>query len=582
MYDEHLLEVRKPAQYIGLEWNVSRKEFDAAEVKFALCFPDLYEIGMSNLGMRILYGVTNNIPWACCERFFAPAQDLEAVLRNNRLEILSLESRKRLKDFDLVGFSLGYELSYSNVLNILELGNIPLSAAQRDKSFPLVIAGGPCVLNPEPMHEFFDLFVIGEAEEALRELLEVYRQHKEAYQSGRLSKEELLIALAAVEGVYAPSLYQVSYDQQGGVIEFRPAHSRLPLKIKKRYLAELDTAFVPLDWLVPYIQIVHDRITLEVMRGCPNRCRFCQARILYYPFRVKSVDKVTACACEIYKRTGYEEISLAGLSVSDYPHLEELLQQLFNKFDEKKIGLSLPSIKPKLMVGRMAELIAAIRKTGLTFAPEAGSGRLREVIGKDFDEGGYFEVLEKAYAAGYQHVKLYFMTGLPTEEEADLDAIIGLINRTSEARKKISGHPAWVNVSINTLIPKPHTSFQWCGMGGLEEMREKQRYLKSRIKNKRVKFNFHNPEMSFMEAVFSRGDRRLGKVIRAAFAKGARFDGWENHFNFSLWQEAFREAQVDPQFYLRGKSSAELLPWDFLDSAVQREILLKDYNKIIA
>ena len=580
MLEDLLLQIKKPGRYIGHEWNMSKKDFDKSSIRFALCFPDLYEVGMSNLGIRIIYGILNNLPDVCCERFFSVAPDMERILRNNNLGILSLESGKGLREFDIIGFSLGYELGYTNVLNILDLGNIPLKSALRDSRFPLVIGGGPCVLNPEPMHEFFDLFVLGEAEEVILEIIDAYQKIKFKFKSSQISKQDLLVMLSSIEGVYAPSLYEVKYNTNGPVEEFRPKDASVNSKIKKRFVKDLNNAYFPLDWLVPYIQVVHDRITLEIMRGCPNKCRFCQARPHYFPFRQKNVTDILNMACELYKRTGYEEISLIGLSVSDYSRIEELLRVLIETFKGKSVSISLPSIKPRAHVGGMASSIAGIKKTGLTFAPEAASERLRRVLNKDFSMEDFFKVLEQCYQSGYQHTKLYFMIGLPYESEEDIDGIIELAREVSELRRKVSQRPAQVNVSINTLIPKPHTPLQWFKMEDLENIKYKQGYLKSRNKNKRLKLSFHNPYMTFLEGVFSRGDRRLSEVIMRAFLKGARFDGWDEYFVFDKWLEAFRESNIDPNFYLKEKSIDEFLPWDFLEIGISKDLLLEEFSKM--
>lgn len=581
MPEELLLQINKPARYIGEEWNVSRKRFEDAAIKFALSFPDLYEVGMSNLGIRIIYGILNGQPDIVCERFFSVNDDMEEKLKSESKSIFSLESKKPLKDFDLVGFSLGSELDYTNVLRILDLGFIPLRAAERDKSDPLVIAGGACSMNPEPMHEFVDCFLIGEVEESILEFIATYREHKERFRSGAMSKEELLILLAQVEGVYVPSLYDVRYGEDGCISEFKPRFSGIPAEIKKRYCADLDQAYFPVKWLVPYIQVIHDRVPIEIMRGCPNRCRFCQARSQYAPFRMRSHKQIMDLAQCAYKSSGYEELSLIGLSVSDYPGIDKVLEDLNRSFQGKGISLSLPSIKAKAQVGNLSSIIAKVKKTGLTFAPEAGSERLRNMLAKDFDEQGFFQALEDAYRSGYQHVKLYFMIGLPGEKESDLDAIIDLSVRVSESSRKAVGRPAQVNISINTLIPKPHTAFQWCGMDLEDSMKLKQEYLRSRTKNKRLKLSFHNRSMSFLEAILSRGDRRLSPVIFSAFKNGAKFDAWGDHFSIDKWMAAFSQAQVDPRRYLMEKHPKELLAWDFIDAGVDKEALRQDYNKIL-
>lgn len=594
MLEDILLQVNKPARYIAGEWNVAKKDFDKAEIKFALCFPDLYEVGMSNLGLRIIYSLLNAIPDVICERFFSVDCDMESVLRNNRLEILSLESEKRLKEFDIIGFSLPYELDYTNVLNILDLGAVPLKSSLRDKSYPLVIGGGPCALNPEPMHEFFDLFVIGEAEEAILEIMDIYRKFKHKFKSDRISKQDLLVVLSNIEGVYVPSFYEAMCGPEGKIEEFKPRIEGIPRRIKKRFVEDLDNAYFPLDWIVPYIQIIHDRITLEIMRGCPNRCRFCQARSQYYPFRQRRIDEILDLASALYKRTGYEEISLTGLSVSDYSNIEVLLANLINLFKEKGVSISLPSIKPKTIVGNLSTLIATIKKTGLTFAPEAATERLRKILAKDFDTEDFYRCIKQAYYLGWQHIKLYFMLGLPFEKQEDLDAIADFANQVSELKKEISTNPllsragkavrtaAQVNISINTFIPKPHTPFQWFKMENLDSIKYKQNYLKSKMRNKRLVLSMHNPQSSFLEGVFSRGDRRLSQVILGAFQRGARFDAWDNYLKFGVWQASFTQSCVDPDFYLKERTTSEYLPWDFLEVGAGKNALVDELKKAIA
>lgn len=581
MLNDYLLQVNKPARYIGEEWNVSRKDFQGAGIKFALCFPDLYEVGMSNLGIRIIYGVLNSMADITCERFFSCGPDLEKILRSSSNEILSLESKKPLKDFDIIGFSLGSELDYTNVLNILDLGNIPLRSKDRDNAYPLVIAGGPSALNPEPMHEFFDLFLIGEAEDFLLEFIETYRKHKQDYRAFKISKQDLLFSFSKLQGVYVPDFYEVNYNAEGRIEAFRPKIEAVPPKIKKRFVKDFNSSYFPKDWLVPYIQTIHDRVTIEIMRGCPNRCSFCQAKSQYYPLRVRSIENILDIAKTSYERTGYEEVSLAGLSVSDYPKVENLIRELIDAFKANCVSVSLPSIKAKAQIGELIHMLAIIKKTGLTFAPEAGSQRLRNILQKDFDEREFFKMLADSYACGYQHVKLYFMIGIPFENREDLDGIIDLSIRVSELRKKIKNISAQVNVSINTLIPKPHTSFQWFAMEGQEDIRKKQGYLKDKARNRRLRLNFHNRNMSFLEAVLSRGDRRLARVVSLAFKKGARFDAWGNYFNFELWSDAFKESGLDPNFYLKERAQDDIFPWDFIDTGISKKLFLEEFNKII-
>lgn len=578
MCEELFAQVYKPGRYIGREWNVSRKDFSCADVRFALCFPDLYEVGMSNLGIRIIYGVLNRMEGVCCERCFAPAQDMEALLRSRDTRLCSLESNRGLREFDLVGFSLGYELGYTNVLNMLELAGIPLEASARDPGMPLVIGGGPCAINPEPMHEFFDLFIIGEAEEAIEEVVTVYRRHRDDFRSGRMSRQDLLHALSRIEGVYVPSLYTAQYDSDGALREFKPNRKDAPPVVRKRFIKNLDAAFFPQEWLLPYIEIIHDRITLELTRGCPNRCRFCQARTQYFPLRQRSPETVLRLADQAYRATGYEEISLAGLSVSDYPHIEDLLSTLISRFKEKAVSVSLPSIKPRIIVAHLSALISTVKKTGLTFAPEAANERLRRVINKQFDMEDFLKVMEEAYRAGYQRVKLYFMTGLPGETESDLDDIVTFAAQVSGLRRKVNRPAAQVGISINTLIPKPHTPFQWLGMQTVEQIVSVQGYLVRKIKNQKLKLSQHNAQMSFIEAVLSRGDRRLSRVILSAYRKGARFDSWDNHFDYRRWQEACADNGIDPEFYGRPRPAQELFPWDFIDMGTTKQELRKEFE----
>jgi radical SAM family uncharacterized protein len=553
-------DILKPGRYIGREWNVSTKDFAAAQVKVALCFPDLYEVGMSNLGVRILYGILNRMEGVACERCFAPAADLEARLKETATPLFTLESRQPLGVCDIVGFSLGHELCYTNVLAMLELSGIPLRSSDRTAAHPLIIGGGPCVANPEPVHAFFDCFVIGEGEEALPELIEKYRSLQGPFKQGAVPRREVLRSLAQIPGVYVPSLFEAGES------------------VEKRIVCDFENSFFPVQWLVPYLAVIHDRVTVEVMRGCPNRCRFCQARAQYYPVRMRSPEKVLEICRTSQEATGYEEVALAGLSVSDYPHLPTVLGPLIARCRTQGIAVSLPSIKPKALVGELSTLIASIKKTGLTFAPEVGSRKLLHVIGKDFDFIEFYGTLKEAYSAGYQHVKLYFMIGLPHEDDRDLDAIVEVVLKASALRKDAVGKYAQVNVSINTFIPKPHTPLQWCGMCSREEAERKQRYLLDRLKKYRlIKVSFHEYPLTFLEGVFTRGDRRLANAIEEAYRRGARFDAWQEHLKVGVWEEAFAAAGVDAQEYLRERSTDEALPWGFLSMGIDRERLAQEY-----
>lgn len=577
MLDDILLQVNKPGRYMGQEWNISKKDFNKSEIKFALCFPDLYEVGMSNLGFRILYGILNNIKDVCCERFFAPDTDMERILRTRHLEIFSLESKNSLKEFDIIGFSLGFELNYTNVLNILELGRVPIKSSLRDHTHPLVIGGGPCVANPEPIYEIFDLFVIGEAEEAILEILDVYREFKHKFKTSNINKEELLVMLSNIKGIYVPSLYDVIYDSRGKIEEFRPRPEGIHTRIKKRFVKDLDKAYFPLDWLIPNIGIIHDRITLEIMRGCPNSCRFCQGRSQYFPYRIRNIRNILNLAHNVYKRTGYEEVSLSGLSVSDYSNIGLLLGYLTDLFKERKVSVSLSSLKPNIGLEIFSAIAAKVKKTGLTFAPEAATEKLRKIIAKDFDTPDFLKTIELAYSLGYRHIKLYFLIGLPYEEKEDLDAIIEFSKQVSRLRGKTNSKSGEVNLSINALIPKPHTPFQWLKMEDIESIKHKQEYLRNKVKgHNKLRLKFHNRYMSFLEGVLSRGDRRLGEVIVRAFEGGARFDAWDNHFRWDIWQDAFSKSNIDPNFYLQASSKDELLPWDFIDVGISKVSLIKE------
>ncbi|HQJ16320.1 MAG TPA: TIGR03960 family B12-binding radical SAM protein, partial [Candidatus Omnitrophota bacterium] len=516
----------------------------------------------------------------CCERVFAPDTDMAQVLRDKRLPLSTLESQRPLRDFDIIGFSLAYELVYTNVLAVLDLAGIPLEAASRDKGFPLVIAGGPAVINPEPVHEFFDLFIIGEAEEAAVELMDSYRALKQRYRSGSLAKHDLLLELSRIEGVYVPSLYDVSYASDGTVSSFAPNRPGVAATVKKRVFHGFGETSLPAEWLVPYIQIIHDRITVEVSRGCPNRCRFCQARSCYFPLRYRPAAKAIAAAKKYFRQTGYDEVALSGLSVSDYPDLSALMEQMVCEFKPYGVSVSLPSVKPKTFLGSMSGLIATVKKTGLTFAPEAATDRLRSVIGKDFDEEEFFRMLGQVYRAGYQHVKLYFMTGLPHETQEDIEAIAHFARRVSAARKEAAGASAGVNVSINTVVPKPHTPFQWLRMDSLERMEQTQRFLLSKVNSRKIRVSFHDRHMNFLEGVLSRGDRRLSAALKRAYAKGCIFDAWSEHFNFNAWMDALRETGCDPGVYVRQRGIDELLPWDFIDVGIPRSALEREFRAI--
>ncbi|MDP1853558.1 MAG: TIGR03960 family B12-binding radical SAM protein [Candidatus Omnitrophota bacterium] len=567
MKEEILKQVYKPGRYLGNEWNVVKKDLNSERLKFALCFPDLYEVGMSHLGFRIIYGLLNGQENILCERVFAPAEDLERLLRKDNILFSSLESDIPLKDFDIIGFSLAYELLYTNVLNVLDLAHIPLYSSQRSSVYPLVIAGGYACVNPEPMADFFDCFIIGEAEEVILEVAECVRNSKLKADS----RKELLLRLAKISGVYVPSLYRIEYNHDNTIKSFLPNDDFVPAEVKKRIIQKLDDVFFPQRWLVPYIQIVHDRVILEIMRGCPNKCRFCQARAVYYPYRIRSEEKIMDLAELLLKNSGYEEISLLGLSCGDYPKLLEVLNKLILNYKDKGIGVSLPSLKIKDYIADIPSMLKNTRKTGLTFAPEAGSKRLRDMLNKDINIEELFRVISSAYKSGYGHVKLYFMFGLPEETREDLDAIAELAVKVVCLRKEVDGKLGRLTLSITAFNPKPHTAFERLGMNGMEGLKEKRSYILSKIRNnaytkRAVKIDFHSLEMSFLETALSRSGRMAAGVIYQAFKEGSRFDSWGDKFNFAIWKKAFNDAGINPEFYAnREIGLLEILPWGHID-----------------
>ena len=570
MLDEILLQVKRPGRYLGNEWNVVKKGIRPQDIKFAICFPDLYEVGMSHLGLRIIYGLLNAEEGVACERVFLPDIDMQHILKAKDMPLFSLESRLPLGDFDFIGFCLNYELDYTNVLAVLDLARIPLLAKDRTLDFPLVIAGGCCTSNPEPLADFIDLFLIGEAEEALPQIIEAYKNFTADGGKSTADKEGILRELAKIEGVYVPSFYDVGYDKSGVIKSFIPRYPDTPGKIKKRIVKNLDEAYYPTQWLVPYIQIVHDRAAVELMRGCPHSCKFCQAGNFYRYQRMRSPSKILELISKICKSTGYEEISLLSLSTSDYPHLPEIVSSLSGRFQENAVAISLPSLRPRSYLGGIVEYLSRVHKTTLTFAPEAGSERLRRLINKNFDMEELYSAVLNAYRAGWQAVKLYFMIGLPYETKDDLDGILEIARKVSNLRRELGKPQAGVNLSISSFIPKPHTYFQKEGMASLEILEEKRRYLKEESKGlpKVIKLAFHNPQAAFLEAVFSRGDRRLGRVLLTAYQNGCFLDGWPEYFKFDIWKEAFRVNELDTEFYLKQKADEERLPWQHIDLGV--------------
>ena len=577
-----LLKVQKPGRYVGGELNCVIKDKAAVDVRFAFCFPDIYEVGMSHLGMKILYSCLNRMEGVWCERVFAPWTDMEALMREKDIPLYALESGDPVKDFDIIGFTLQYELSYSNVLNMLDLAGVPLLASERQGLSQLVVAGGPCACNPEPLADFVDLFFIGEGEEMDCELVELYRAHK---QKGS-SREEFLREAAQIPGVYVPSLYEVKYGEDGTIASVTP-HSGAPKKVTKRLMLHMDQSFFPESFVVPYLEIVHDRAVAEVFRGCIRGCRFCQAGFLYRPLREKSVETVNRQCRSLCETTGYDEISLSSLSTSDYSKLNPLLDELLTWTKEEKTGISLPSLRVDNFSTEVMDKISSVRRSGLTFAPEAGTQRLRDVINKNVTEEELMKTVTTAFSGGWSSVKLYFMIGLPTETLDDVAGIADLGQKVVDAfyanPNKKKGKGVSVTLSASGFVPKAFTPFQWEPQDTIEMLHEKQRHLVSSVTTRKITCNYHDADTSFMEAVFARGDRRLGPVLLEAHRLGCKFDGWNDYFSLARWRQAFENCGVSPEFYAnRRRSFDEILPWDHLDYGVSKEFFRKECEKAYA
>lgn len=571
---DHILhKVEKPSRYVGGELNQVIKNPEEVDIRFAFCFPDVYEVGMSHLGTRILYHTINERKDTYCERVFAPWPDMEAELRKNEIPLMTLETKDAISEFDILGFTLQYEMSYTNILNMLDMANITIRASKRGEYEPIVMAGGPCAYNPEPLYDIVDFFEIGEGEEIMNEVLDIYKNYK-----GKGKKQEFLREISKIEGVYVPSLYEVTYKEDKTIKEFKPKFDDVPAKVKKRIVNNFDKVDFPLDMIVPYSEIVHDRVVLETSRGCTNGCRFCQAGMIYRPVREKTTNTLLDQARKMIDATGYQEVSLASLSICDYSDIQNLVSNLILEHSNKNVGVALPSIRVDAFSVDLIKEIQKVRKTGLTFAPEAGSQRMRDIINKGLTEERILEATKNAFESGWSTIKLYFMIGLPYEEIEDAAGIGELAEKMANVyygipkEKRAKGLKITVSTSI--LVPKPFTPFQWAPMARPDEIWNKIDAVKGAIKSRAINYNYHEQKTSFMEAVFARGDRRTCELLIRAFEKGAKFDGWSEYFNFDVWMEAMKECNIDEDFYVyRDRNYDEILPWDFIDIGVNRKYL---------
>ncbi len=577
--DKILMTVQKPTRYTGGELNSCIKNPRDVKLRFGFCFPDVYEIAMSHLGLKILYHVLNKREDTYCERVFAPWVDMEEQMQKEGMKLFSLETGDEITDFDIIGFTLQYELSYSNMVNMLKLADIPIWSKDRTNEHPFVCAGGPCAYNGEPVADFIDFFMMGEGEEMINEIADIYIDWKE--KDG--TRQEYLERIAEIEGIYVPCFYDVSYNDDGTVKEVIKNNPHAKDRIRKRIIKDFNLAEAPEKIIVPYGEIVHDRVMLEVFRGCIRGCRFCQAGYIYRPVRERKPDTLTCMAGRLLESSGYDEISLSSLSTSDYTGLRELTDNLLEITEEKKIGLSLPSLRIDNFSLDLMNKVQKVRKSGITFAPEAGTQRLRDVINKNITEDNILKSTAMLFKGGWTNLKLYFMIGLPTETRDDLAGIADLSEKVlgeyfnipkEERAKNIN-----INVSTSSFVPKPFTAFQWCRQDSREEIIEKQNFLKENIRSKRIRYMWHDNKTSYLEGVFARGDRRLSKVIARAVENGCKFDGWDEQFKFDEWIKSFSECGVDPDFYLRERAIDETLPWDHIDVGVTKAFLEREYER---
>ena len=583
--DEILLQIDKAARYIGGEVNAVMKNKEDVDIRFAMAFPDVYEIGMSNLGMMILYDMFNKRDDVWCERLFSPWTDLDKIMREEHIPLFTLESQDPVKDFDFLGITLGYEMCYTNVLQLLDLSGIALLSADREENDPVIIGGGACAYNPEPLAEFFDLFYIGEGETVYDALFDAYKANKKA--GG--SRSDFLLKAAQIPGIYVPSLYEVTYKEDGTIESFHPTCEGVPEKVEKQLIIDMDKDYNNLEApVVPHIKATQDRVTLEIQRGCIRGCRFCQAGMIYRPTRERDVEKLKKAARTMLQKTGHEEISLSSLSSSDYSHLKEIVNFLIDEFRDEAVNISLPSLRIDAFALDVMSKVQDVKKSSLTFAPEAGSQRLRNVINKGLTEEDILHGAGEAFKGGWNQVKLYFMLGLPTETEDDMKGIAHLAQKIAETYyetvpKEQRKGKVQINVSTSFFVPKPFTPFQWAPMFREEDFIEKAKIVKNEIRSqlnqRSIRYNWHEPDVTVLEGFLARGDRRCSKVILKAYEKGALYDAWSESFHYDIWKEAFKETGVDIEFYtLRERSTDEILPWDFIDAGVTKKFLIREWE----
>lgn len=575
--EKHLLEVQKPSRYIGGEVGSVIKDKSKVDVRFAFCFPDTYDIGMSHIGMKILYSLKNARENFWCERCFAPDVDFEKIMRENDIPLYALESLDPIKDFDFIGFTMQYELSYTNVLNMLDLAGIPIYAKDRTNELTqIVVAGGSCVCNPEPLADFFDLFILGEGEEVNLELMDLYNEMKKQ----GAKRIDFLKKASQIEGIYVPRFYEFSY-KKNGTIDFLTVSENAPKTVRKRIIKDYDKVFYPENFVVPFTEIVHDRVSVEVLRGCIRGCRFCQAGFLYRPFREKSPETIFKETKSLCENTGYDETSLVSLSTSDHSQINEMLEKLLDYTEAERVNLSLPSLRVDNFSDSLLEKIKRVRKSGLTFAPEAGTQRLRDVINKNVTEEEIMNTCKIAFEGGYSSVKLYFMMGLPTETDEDIVGIAELAHRILDLFYSIENRPKGrspqISVSCATFVPKPFTPFEFEPQDTKAEIERKQKLLLDSVKSKKIKVSYHDSDVSLLEAVLAKGDRRLCDVVYTAWKNGCKFDSWSEHFKFDIWEQAFEKCGLDPAFYANRRTPYdEILPWDHMDYLVDKKFFIRE------